>query len=117
MLSDNEVKLVKEWLKMKIKLCENNVSDKNNLWGFTTVQKYIEELEESNKALDHENNRLEKIEFEKDNLINMMSKEEINCKWLNKNFGEDYYICNGFLRTVTKEDCKNCEERIDTNAK
>lgn len=27
---------------------------------------YVKELEESNKDLDHENNRLEKIEFEKD---------------------------------------------------
>ena len=31
-----------------------------------TLLQYIQELEVSNKNLDHENNRLEKIEFERD---------------------------------------------------
>lgn len=47
----------------------------------------------------------------------MLSKEEIDCKWLNKNFGEGYYICDGLLKAVTKEDCENCKERSDKNAK
>ena len=38
------------------------------------IKKYIQELEESNKELDIENNRLEKIEFERD-IANMMVDE------------------------------------------
>ena len=47
----------------------------------------------------------------------MKGKEEINCIWLNKSFGEGYYICDGLLKAITKEDCKNCKERVDKNVK
>lgn len=38
-------------------------------------------------------------------------EEEINCMWLNKECGKGYWICNGFLKPVNEEICKNCEER------
>ena len=40
--------------------CDITYNDKQK------IKKYIQELEESNKQLDIENNRLEKIEFERD---------------------------------------------------
>ena len=42
-----------------------------------------------------------------------MNDEEINCIWLNKSYGEGLYLCNGFLKPVNDEICKNCEERTD----
>ena len=47
----------------------------------------------------------------------MQNQEQINCKWLNKNFGKGFYICDGLLKPVTEEDCKNCKERIEKNDK
>lgn len=38
-------------------------------------------------------------------------EEEINCMWLNKEYGKGYWICTGFLKPVNEEICKNCEER------
>ena len=43
------------------------------------IKKYISELEQSNEELDKENNRLEKIEFERDKankIIDEMAKEK-----------------------------------------
>ena len=40
-----------------------------------------------------------------------MSDKEISCMWLNTEFGKGYYICNGLLKAVTEEDCKNCKDR------
>ena len=47
----------------------------------------------------------------------MLSKEKIECKWLNKKFGKGFYLCNAFLLPVTKEICINCKERSDKNVK
>lgn len=33
-------------------------------------------------------------------------EEDINCKWLNKEYGKGYYICNGLLKPVNEEICK-----------
>ena len=46
-----------------------------------------------------------------------MKEKEINCKWLNKNFGKGFYICDGLLKPVREEDCKKCKERIEKNDK
>ena len=39
------------------------------------------------------------------------TEEDINCMWLNTEYGKGYWICNGFLKPVNEEICKNCEER------
>lgn len=41
-------------------------------------------------------------------------EEQINCKWLNKTYGEKYWICNGQLR---KAKCNDIETEIRLNAK
>lgn len=40
-----------------------------------------------------------------------MENEKIECKWLNKNYGDGYWICDGFLKATNKEICKDCPER------
>lgn len=40
-----------------------------------------------------------------------MSKD-IKCKWLNKSFGEKYWICDGLLKVTNIEICKKCKERL-----
>ena len=39
-------------------------------------------------------------------------EEQINCKWLNKTFGEKCWICNGQLKKVNKEICRECKDRL-----
>ena len=38
-------------------------------------------------------------------------EEEKECRWLNKSFGDNYWICDGLLKPVNEEICKECEER------
>lgn len=34
-----------------------------------------------------------------------------NCKWLNKTFGDGYWICNGLLKPTSAEICETCTEK------
>ena len=96
--------------------CNITWTDKN------LIKKYISELEISNKGLDQENNRLEKIELERDKqnkIINEMAlaissydiDEEI-CKNLATPF------CNNEPLRVTADVCARCvkqyfEEKVE----
>lgn len=56
----------------------HNEMDYHKVYDFINIiLRYIKELEESNKDLDHENNRLEKIEFERD-IANKIIDEMLN---------------------------------------
>lgn len=46
-----------------------------------------------------------------------MENEKIECKWLNKNFGDGYWICDGFLKATNKEICKDCPEKKKERSK
>lgn len=35
-----------------------------------------------------------------------------DCKWLNKSFGDDYWICNGLLKATSEEICNTCTEKV-----
>lgn len=35
---------------------------------------------------------------------------EIECKWLNKTYGDGYWICNGLLKPTNEDICKICKE-------
>ena len=46
-----------------------------------------------------------------------MENGKIECRWLNKNYGDGYWICNGFLKPTNREICRNCPERKSNNGK
>ena len=31
-----------------------------------------------------------------------------DCKWLNKTFGDGYWVCNGMLKPTSKGICEQC---------
>lgn len=62
------------WLKYDYATDEGKKNLLVNANVIETLLQYIQELEQSNKYLDRENNRLEKIEFEKD-MANKMIDE------------------------------------------
>ena len=39
--------------------------------------------------------------------------KKINCKWLNTQFGNEYWICNGLLKKIDKEICEKCEHNSE----
>ena len=70
-MSKEEIEKAKEWL---------NWMQKQDLFlPYTSnILQYIDQLEVSNKELDKENNRLEKIEFERDKankIIDLMTEQ------------------------------------------
>ena len=92
MLSKEEIEKAKKECIIFIRSIRTDLRDEESEDNFIladaleTLLQYIQELEESNKNLDHENNRLEKIEFERDianKVIDEMAKE-INAKVLTK---------------------------------
>lgn len=46
-----------------------------------------------------------------------MENEKIECKWLNKNYGDGYWICDGFLKRTNEQICKDCPERKQSDGK
>ena len=113
MLSKEEIEKAKKKLElMEYKYTLTNNDDK----AIEILLQYIKELEESNKDLDHENNRLEKIEFERDKankIIDLMA-EEIN----DTDPGYNDY-CNS-TKKCSEEECKNCikqyfEKKVNEN--
>lgn len=39
-----------------------------------------------------------------------MSEKPIECLWLNKEYGDGYWICTGKLKPTTEEICRKCIE-------
>ena len=75
--------------------CDITWTDKN------LIKKYISELEQSNAELDKENNRLEKIEFERDKankIINEMAKS-----WKQDDYRSIEEIIKHFEKKVEKK--------------
>ena len=87
--------------------------DKDFCNDLETLLQYIQELEESNKDLDHENNRLEKIEFERDIANKMLDEAETILA--NSDVGyykkEDGGEILGMFRRYNKEDWKQYFEK------
>lgn len=46
-----------------------------------------------------------------------MENEKIECKWLNKNYRDGYWICDGFLKRTNEQICKDCPERKNVYGK
>ena len=80
MLSEEEIKKAKESIRKELSREEGKEFFSHDFYkDLTVIMAYIKELEESNKELDHENNRLEKIEFERDNLkYRIEAKEKVH---------------------------------------
>ena len=41
-------------------------------------------------------------------------KRKIKCMWLNKSFGDDYWICDGLLKPTNRKICEECNIREET---
>lgn len=44
-------------------------------------------------------------------------KNKIKCMWLNKSFGDGYWVCNGKLHPTNPEICMKCKEEESENKK
>ena len=108
MLSKEEIEKAKERLSNLGKSIQVNCKEKSNMaTSIKILLQYIQELEISNKELDKENNRLEKIEFERDKankiIDEMLEEYEYNARCNLKNF------CDEEMRKdKCKQDCRAC---------
>ena len=119
MLSKEETEKAKETCNSIVNFCNNNKECQENEFcpdcyieiedvkAIETLLQYIKELEITNAELDKENNRLEKIEFERDKankMINEMVEEyEYNARCNLNNF------CDEEMRKdKCIQDCRIC---------